>query len=189
MVLDAVPHRFRGVAYQVVRILESPQGKEVGIDIVLYNLAHHALFDVSAFQSGQEVGCLKEGECTVVMTVVSTEPVGYRRLRRYGFQCRMVTGSGHGSLETIVADSPSTYVPVVVGVFQQPLDGVVSVCGFVNVLFVFRAFLVLVQWTDLNEIAFAFVTSANVLIDDDVVLLYIGVERCTQCTCEAFTVG
>ena len=174
MVLDVVPHGFSGVANQVICVLESTQCQEVCIYVILYDVSDNSLAIVSTFQTREEVGCLQESERSVMMAVVAAEPVCYRCLWRNGLQCRVVTGCTHGSIESVIADSPSSYIAIVMGVLEQPFDGIISIGCLVNVLLVLLSLFILIQGTYLYKFAFAFIASTYILINDDVILLYIN---------------
>src|SRR5260370_24084633 len=71
-----------------------------------------------------------------------------------------------GSEESWIGDAPYSGVPVIVGhVLEQPVDGVVEITAFVDILL---RTLVIDVGTHLNKIAFRHITAANVLEDEDV---------------------
>ena len=78
---DHVPQRWCCVVYQLVYILECADGKEIRVNIILYDLFDHADAHVAPFKTRQEVRCLQKRERAVVMTVVSAEPVRHWSLR------------------------------------------------------------------------------------------------------------
>ena len=121
-----------------------------------------------------------------MMSVIASEPVGYWCLRGHSLQCRMVAGSSHRCLETIVTDSPCTYISIVMRVLQQPFNGIVSVGCFINVFLVFRTFLVFVQRTYLYKFAFAFVSSTNILVNNNIVSFHIVVQSACHLSSEMF---
>ena len=116
MILYIIPQGFRGVSHQIIYILKCPQCQEVRINVILHYLIHNAFPHVAPFQPWQKVCGLQQGKCSIVMAVISPEPVGDRRLGRNSFQCRMIGGSSHGGIETIITDAPCTYVPIIMSI-------------------------------------------------------------------------
>ena len=82
---------------------------------------------MTSFEPRQEIGRLKKREGSVMMAVISTEPVCDRPLRRYGFESRMVGRSRHRGLESIVADSPCPDSLIIMGVVDEPFYRIVSI--------------------------------------------------------------
>lgn len=142
---DIIPQCLCGITYQVVYILKGTECQKICVNIILYNLVHHSFSHVASFQSGKEISGLQQGEGSVVMTVISTEPVGDGSLRRNSFQSRMIGGSCHSGIETIITDSPCSYISVIICVVNQPFYGIVCVRSFVYILFIFLTLLFLLR--------------------------------------------
>ena len=144
MILDIVPHGFSCISHQIIYVFKCADRQEVGIYIVFHNLMHYAFSHVAAFQTGEKIGGLQEGKRTIVMAVVSPEPVCDRSLRWNGLQCRMITWGGHGGIKAFIADAPGSYMFIAVSVMNQPFDGIISIGGFIYIFLIFFPFSVFV---------------------------------------------
>lgn len=130
------------------------------------------LSHVASFQSGKEISGLQQGEGSVVMTVISTEPVSNGSLRRNSFQSRMIGGGCHSGIETIITDSPCSYISVIICVVNQPFYGIVCVRSFVYILLSFFTFC-FVERAYLDKYSFTLMSSTYILEDDNISVLYI----------------
>ena len=172
MGLNHVPKGRRRVVHQRIGVFEGAEGEEVGIYVVFHNLAHDTLLLMATFECRQEIRGLQESEGTVVVSVVAPEPVGNRTLGRDGLQRGMAARCGHRGVESVVADAPGADVAIIIGIMEQPVDRVVGIRRLVDTLTRFRLG---IERADLDELAFALVAAADVLIDEDVVVLDIQV--------------
>ena len=82
---------------------------------------------MTSFEPRQEIGRLKKREGSVMMAVISTEPVCDRPLWRYGLESGMIGRSCHCSLKPIVADSPCPDPLIIMGVVDEPFYRIVSI--------------------------------------------------------------
>ena len=116
----------------------------------------------------EEAEVLRQEECAVVMDVVAHEPVRDRCLRRRGLERRMGIDHPHRGVEAGIGDAEHADVAVVVRhVLHQPVDGVVGVRAFIEIL---RA-LGRIERTDVHVSALRAVAPAHVLRDEDELVL------------------
>ena len=77
----------------------------------------------------------------------------------------MVAGRGHSGIKTGIGNAEYAYVAVVVGhVFQQPIDRIIGVAGFIN----FGSFFVGVKWANVHILSLTHPTAAYILGHHDV---------------------
>ena len=188
VVFDIIPQCLCSITYQVVHVLKGTECQKICVNIILYNLVHHSFPYVASFQSGKEISGLQQGEGSVVMTVISTEPVGDGSLRRNSFQSRMIGGSCHSGIETIITDSPCSYISVIICVVNQPFYGIVCVRSFVYILFIFLTLFVFVERAYLDKYPFTLMPSTYILEDDNISVLYIVFQISPEMTVKSFSV-
>ena len=100
-----------------------------------------------------------------MVIVVAVKPVRDRRLWRDRFDCRMTIDAGHRSVKARIRDAVDADAPVVVrNVLDEPIDRVVRVAGFVNLV----PFLVGNVRTHVLVLALTHITPAHVPVNKDV---------------------
>src|SRR6185369_17648687 len=101
-------------------------------------------------------------KCAIVMEVVTDEPISNWCLRRNCLYGGVSVDHSRRRVEARIGDSPNANFTVVPWyVLHQPIDRVVGIRGFVDIL---RALLVRYVRTHVDEIAFRHHSSPNVLI-------------------------
>ena len=116
----------------------------------------------------EEAEVLREEERAVVMEVVAHEPVRNGCLWRCGLERGMRIDHAHRRVEAGIGDAEHANVAVVVrNVLHEPVDGVVGVGALVDF---FRA-LVWIERADVNVITFGAIAAADVLRDEDELVL------------------
>jgi hypothetical protein len=99
------------------------------------------------------------------MIVVAVKPVRDGRLRRDRFNCRMTIDAGHRRVKPGIRDAVDADAAIVIrNILDQPIDRVVSVAGFVNLVSLFVGDV----WPHIFVFAFAHIAPAHVLIDEDI---------------------
>ena len=103
------------------------------------------------------------------MVIIAHPPVGYRSLRHDSLDGGMSAKSGHDRIKTGIGRTANSNVPVAFHILDEPFGRIVRIGCFINV---FLAFLVRVEWADIDKITFTSPTPPYILDDDDVLRLY-----------------
>ncbi len=120
---------------------------------------------LARFHHGGVLEPVTQAEGAVVVEIITQIHVRWRRLFGDGLERRVRLDHRHGRQPAAVGNSQHAHASVVVrNVLEQPVDGVVGVGALVDGLRVVRV----AGPAQHHELAFGFVTPANILEDEDV---------------------
>src|SRR5262249_43632156 len=98
--------------------------------------------------------------------VIADKPIAHGSLGRNRFQRGVTVDGSRRSIEPWIGNSPNSDPAIVVGeILNEPVDGVVGIRAFIDVL---GPVLLRQMWAYVHELAFGIVASTDILKDEDV---------------------